>query len=87
MGKNFYIQFTAPDDNSTLSILHQVVHFLHLDISLVHNVTISRNREQEYYLFHHTYMPSGNHKEYLGELSFYSHINRMTGQTVLVSKY
>ena len=26
MGKNFYIQFTAPDDNSMLLKFHQIVH-------------------------------------------------------------
>ena len=26
MGKNFYIQFIAPDDNSMVVIFHQVIH-------------------------------------------------------------
>lgn len=82
MGKNYYVQFIAPDDSSRISIAD--LSQSHLDRSLVHNITISRNRDNQYYLFHHTYVPSGNHKDYLGELSFYSHINRMTGQTVLV---
>lgn len=54
MGTNYFIQFLAPDNNS---IRLQVFSFL--DHLLIHNVTVSRDREDHYYLFHHSFIPSG----------------------------
>lgn len=51
-----------------------------LDRLLLHNVTISRDRGDHFYLFHHTFVPSGTHTDYLGSVSFFTHIDRLTQQ-------
>ena len=43
-------------------------------------MTISRDRGDHFYLFHHTFVPSGTHTDYLGSIAFTTHIDRLTQQ-------
>ena len=51
---------------------------LSLDVVLVHNVTVSRDRSDNYFLFHHTFVPSASYRDYLGDMHFVTTIDRLT---------
>ena len=55
-----------------------------VDVVLVHNVTISRDRSDHYFLFHHTFVPSTSYKDYLGDMHFITTIDRLTRKTTFV---
>lgn len=50
----------------------------------MHNVTISRDRLDHYFLFHHTFVPSASYKDYLGDMHFITTIDRLTRKTTFV---
>ena len=52
----------------------------------MHNVTISRDRSDHYFLFHHTFVPSTSYKDYLGDMHFITTIDRLTRKTTFVRK-
>lgn len=79
MGENYYVTFTAPDNNST-----HVFPPSGIDVLLTHNITVSKDREGHYYLFHHSFVPSRNALDYFGQLHFFQTLNRLTQHTVLV---